>query len=315
MMDIDTFLKMPTAEVATLVREHGPKVCVFPINGTRRWFLLEYPERAKEDFVASYLKVNAKQHLELYRLFFDHGVDTLLTPVFGPDLLERNETYDALLKDGLVIFAEDEGLLAFYEAYGVRVRVYGDAERYLANTIYADALDTYEELTQRTQHHDRHCLFFGVCAHDAAETVASIGHRFYQDYGRVPSKQEIIKAYYGESVGPVDLFIGADRPAAFDMPLISTGAEDLYFTVAPSPYMDARTLRTILYDHMYARRVDDTEYHKLSPADWQRLGEFYRRNQHAVLGLGRQDPSGQFWYPIPQVKLTSDAISEPQETS
>jgi tuberculosinol/isotuberculosinol synthase len=309
MIDIDTFLEMPTSDIAALVRDNGPKVCVFPINGTRRWFLLEYPDLARENYIQSYLDINAKRHLELYRLFFDHGIETLLTPVFGPDLLERNETYNELLKKGLVIFAEDRGLLAFYEAYDVRVRVYGDADRYLNNTIYADALDTYECLTQQTRHHDRHRLFFGVCAHDAAETIARIGHRFYQEHNRVPSKREIVEAYYGEWVGSVDLFIGTDRLAAFDMPLISTGDEDLYFTVAPSPYMDARTLRAILYDHMYVRRIDDTGYSKLSASDWQTLREFYWRNRHSVLGLGRQDPSGRFWYPLPQVDLTPDITS------
>jgi tuberculosinol/isotuberculosinol synthase len=313
-MDVDTFLKMPTPEVAQVVRESGLKVCVFPINGTRRWFLLEYPERARKDFVRSYLDINAKRHLELYRLFFDHGIETLVTPVFGPDLLERNETYNELLEDGLVIFVKNEDLLAFYEAYEVRVRVYGDADRYLANTGYAGALDAYDRLTQQTQRHDRHRLFFGVCAHDAAETVAAIGHRFYQKHDRVPSKREIVEAYYGEWIDPVDLFIGTDRPAVFDMPLISTGREDLYFTVAPSPYMNARSLRTILYDHIYTRRVDDTGYSELSPTDWKRLGEFYRCNRHSVLGLGRQDPSGQFWYPVPQVNLTPGIVDESQES-
>ena len=48
-MDIETFQSMPTTEVANLVREAGPKVCVFPINGTRRWFVLEHPEQAEGD--------------------------------------------------------------------------------------------------------------------------------------------------------------------------------------------------------------------------------------------------------------------------
>ena len=103
-------------------------------------------------------------------------------------------------------------------------------------------------------------------------------------------------------VEPVDLFIGFDRPSAFDMPLVATGNEDLYFTVSPSPYMDAQTLRRILYDHLYARRVDDADY-ALSAQEMETLGRFYRLNQHRVLGLGRKHRRGAFWYPIPQVEL------------
>ncbi len=114
----------------------------------------------------------------------------------------------------------------------------------------------------------------------------------------------------GEYVEPVDFFIGFDRPAAFDMPLIATGSEDLYFTVSPSPYLDARTLRAILYDHLYARRIDEANYTALSPKDWQTLADFYAMNRRHVLGLGRKHESGNFWYPLPQVELPPHMASD-----
>ncbi|MGC9468673.1 MAG: diterpene synthase [Anaerolineae bacterium] len=300
-MDLETFMSLPTGDVARLVQERGPRVCVFPINGTRRWFVLEHPEVKAEDYIDAYLAASGQRHLELYQLFFDHGINTLVTPIFGPDLLERGEVYDALLEQGLTWFAREE-FLAFYDAHDVRVRVYGDARRYLQKTVYASALGVYDEVTHRTADHGRHRLFFGVCAHDAAEAVAQIGLRFHDRHHRLPTKSEIVEAYYGEPVEPVDIFIGFDRPAAFDMPLIATGSEDLYFTVAPSPYLDETTLRAILFDHMYARHVDDTDYEELSADGWAFLDRFYRENRHAVLGLGRRHESGSFWYPLPQVR-------------
>lgn len=303
MMDIETFLNLPTAEVSRLVREAGPKVCVFPINGTRRWFMLEYPEPAATNLMKAYLRITWQRQIELYKLFFDHGIDTLLTPVFGPDLLERGDEYRQLVEPGLLWFTQDQELLDFYDAYDVRVRVYGDARRYFQNTPYAHTLDAFDELAQRTASHRRYRLFFGVCAHDPTETIAEIGVRFYQEHGSLPDKRQIVESYYGEYVAPVDFFIGFDRPAAFDMPLIATGSEDLYFTVSPSPYLDAHTLRAILYDHLYARRVDEADYAALSPQDWQTLADFYAMNHRHVLGLGRKHESGNFWYPLPQVEL------------
>lgn len=299
---METFLNLPTEAVARIVREAGPKVCVFPINGTRRWLILEHPEAVAENFVEAYLNIAGRRHVELYQLFFDHGVDTLLTPVFGPDILARGEGYDELIRDGLSWFARGQDFLDFYDAYDVRVRVYGDYRRYLESTPYAEVIDDFAAIEQRTASHSRCRLFFGVCAHDAAETIAGIGLRFHQLHGRLPNKREIVEAYYGEYVAPVNFFIGFDQFAAFDMPLVSTGNEDLYFTVAPSPYLTARQLRTILYDHMYARSRGESSYTAMTQADWTVMRDFYQVNVGNTSGIGRCY-GGKVWYPLPQIML------------
>ena len=51
-MDLATFQSLPTEKIAQLVRANGQKVCVFPINGTRRWFMLEHGNQATGDFMA-----------------------------------------------------------------------------------------------------------------------------------------------------------------------------------------------------------------------------------------------------------------------
>ncbi|MDY0018854.1 MAG: diterpene synthase [Anaerolineae bacterium] len=301
-MNLDTFLSLPTDVIARLVREQGPKVAVFPINGTRRWFLLEYPEQATHNFMEAYFQLGGERHIELYKLFFDHGVDTLLTPIFGPDLLERGEDYQQMMVPALLWVAQDPAFLNFYDAYDVRVRIYGDTQRYFKGTPYEPAIEVFEALAERTVSHRRHRLFFGVCAHDAAETVAEIGVQFQHDHNRLPSKHEIVEAYYGEYVDPVSFFIGFDRPSAFDMPLVSTGSEDLYFTVSPSPYLDAQALRLILFDHLYTRRVDEADY-ALSDDEWETLRHFYHLNHHHVLGLGQRYQQSNIWHPTPQVEL------------
>jgi len=308
-MDLETFLSLPTEEVARIVREAGPKVGVFPINGTRRWLLLEHPEAVAEDFVKAYLEIAGRRHVELYKLFFDHGVDTLLTPVFGPDILARGEGYSELIRDGLSWFARGQDFLEFYDVYDVRVRVYGDFRRYLGPTPYAEVISDFELLEQRTASHDQYHLFFGVCAHDAAETIAETGVSFHKLHGRLPNKREIVEAYYGEYVAPVDFFIGFDKFSAFDMPLVSTGNEDLYFTVAPSPYLHARQLRAILYDHLYARSKDEGSYANFTTEDWTIMRDFYRVNLGSTSGIGLRYTSG-IWYPLPQVKLSDDLASQ-----
>ena len=301
-MDLETFLDLSTEEVACLVREAGPKVSVFPINGTRRWLILEHPEAVAENFVEAYLNIAGRRHVELYQLFFDHGVDTLLTPVFGPDILARGEGYSDLIRDGLSWFARGPDFLDFYDAYDVRVRVYGDYRRYLEPTPYAEVIDDFEAVEQRTASHSRCRLFFGVCAHDATETIAEIGVRFHQVHIRLPTRREIVEAYYGEYVASVDFFIGFDKFAAFDMPLVATGNEDLYFTVAPSPYLHARQLRTILFDHIYARPKGENTYTEMTEVGWAAMRDFYHANVGNTSGIGIRHKMG-IWYPLPQVQL------------
>ncbi len=304
-MDIETFQRLPTAQVAQLVRQAGPKVCVFPINGTRRWFLLECSHLYKNDLAQSYLDLTGQRHIELYRLLFEHGLDTLLTPVFGPDLLERGSDYTQMAGEGLARLATHPDFVNFYKAYEVRVRFYGDYRKIFDPTPYAHLSDLFDQATQQTVAHNRYRLFFGLFAHDATETVAELAIRYYNEYGHAPDKHTLVKMYYGEYVGAVNMFIGFDKFAAFDMPLLASGNEDLYFTVSPSPYLDQRQLRYILYDHLYTRRDAEPDYSTMTSDDLAMMKEFYRTNLNHVLGVGAQQKHGGYWYPLPQVELPS----------
>ena len=287
-MELGPFLQLPVDEVARLVRAGGPKVCVFPINGTRRWFTLEHGGQKWEDPITAYMDLAGQNHIGLYRLFFDHGIETLLTPAFGPDLLSRGGEYVRRIgADGLARLAAGPDFLSFYDEYDVRVHFYGDHRRCLAGTEFAYLSDLFEAAAERTRGHQRYRLFFGVFANDATHSVAEYSAHYFQKHGRLPEKRELIEMYYGEHVGPVDLFIGFDRFSAFDMPLVTTGEEDLYFTVSPSPYMDQAQLRRILYDHLYTRRSPEPEYADLSPAELQEIRNFYTAQRGYTLGTGK----------------------------
>ncbi len=302
-MDIQTFQNLPRTQIAQLVQSSGPRVCVFPINGTRRWFMLEQPAAQDQDFASAYIDVITRRHIALYQLFFEHGLDTLLTPCFGPDLIERGPEYMQMAAEGLARLVRHTDFLAFYQAQGVRVRFYGDYRRYFDATPYAYLSDMFDELTAQTAAHERYRLFFGLFAHDASERIGELAIRHHAQHGCPPDKRALVELYYGEYVGPANLFIGFDRFSAFDMPLIATGNEDLYFTVSPSPYMTERQLRDILYDHLYARHADEPEYEEMTPQDWAMMRDFYHANRECTLGVGKRQGQDGFWYPLPQVKL------------
>ncbi|HET9909021.1 MAG TPA: hypothetical protein VFQ23_20400, partial [Anaerolineales bacterium] len=252
MIPLEHFLQLPTDEVAALVRTAGQKVCVFPVNGTRRWFMLEHGDKISNDFIEAYMEISIQNHAELCAMLFDHGIDTILAPVFGRELMNRGDEYTKRVGiDGLVRTATDKHYREFFDNYKVRVRFYGDYQKILAGTPYEYALESMREVTESTQSHSGFRLFFGVFADDATETIARLSVDHYLAHNAIPDKQTLIQKYYGEDLPSVSLFIGFDKFSVFDMPLLSTGEEDLYFSVSPSPYMTERQLRSILYDHLY----------------------------------------------------------------
>jgi tuberculosinol/isotuberculosinol synthase len=284
----ERFLELPTKEVAALVRATGQKVCVFPVNGTRRWFMLEHADKIREDFISAYMDEAILNHVALCSMLFDHGIQSILAPVFGRELMHRGDEYTKRVGiDGLVRTAADEAYRNFFKAYDVRVRFYGDYRDVLTGTAYEYALKSIYEVSEATRGHSTFQLFFGVFADEALDTIARLSVEHYLAHGAVPDKQTLIRKYYGEDLPPVSIFIGFDKFSAFDMPLLSTGAEDLYFSISPSPYMTERQLRTILYDHLYLRRTPEPDYTQFSPGQLDWLRGYYQSNRDHVLGAGK----------------------------
>ncbi|MGF1507292.1 MAG: diterpene synthase [Chloroflexi bacterium] len=304
-MDIsrNSFINLAEKDVARRVREAGTRVCVFPINGTRRWFFLEHNTDGSDPWLL-YMQAASQRHIQLYKLFFEHGIDTLLTPIFGPDILERGSDYMRMAAPGMEMLVSHPWFAEFYRKYDVRVRFYGDYRKHLADTPYAYLSDIFDSAAERTASHSTHRLFYGVFAHDATETLAALSIDYFQKHGTRPDRRKLVELYYGEYIPPVDLFIGFDKFAAFDMPLLATGSEDLYFMVAPSPYLTREGLRDILYDHLVTRRSDSLDYSALTREDWAAMRQFYRANQRRTLGVGHQHPRLGMWSPLPPGDLT-----------
>lgn len=288
MIPVEHFQQLPTDEVAALVRAAGQQVCAFPVNGTRRWFMLEHGDAIGSDFFEAYMEASIKNHVELCSLLFDHGIDTILAPVFGRELMQRGDEYTRRVGiDGLVRTATDPNYRRFYEEYSVRVRFYGDYRDVLGGTPYEYALKSIYEVTELTKGHSRFRLFFGVFADEPTETIARLSVEHYLAHNAVPDKGSLIRKYYGEELPPVSIFIGFDKFSTFDMPLVSTGEEDLYFSISPSPYMTQRQLRAILYDHIYVRPTPEPDYTQLSEGELNWLRTFYRSHRDHAFGVGK----------------------------
>lgn len=302
MISFEEFQRLSTHEVAALVKARGPKVCGFPVNGTRRWFMLEHADKIGDDFFESYMDISIQNHIQLCTLLFEHGIEIILAPVFGRELMRRGDAYTRRVGiDGLVRTATDRHYREFFEQYDVKVHFYGDYQDVLTGTDYEYALKSIYDVTEATRDHTRFQLFFGVFADEVTDTLARLSVEHYLAENSIPDKQTLIRKYYGEDMPPISLFIGFDKFSVFDIPLVTNGEEDLYFSISPSPYMTQNQLRAILYDHLFVRTVPEPDYTKLNDEEIQWLRNYYRNNRDSAFGVGKLKFN--LWVP----DLTSEA--------
>lgn len=300
-MDRENFLTLTTPEIAEIVRAAGsPQVCVFPVNGSRRWFLLEHGQEAMDDPALAYIDSVSKRHIELNELCFAHGLDTLVTPLFGEELLNRGDDALQNAAAGLSRLATHPDFLSFYQLQKVRVHFYGDYRKRLANTPYAYLCDLFDHISKHTAHHTQYRLFYGLFASDATENIAEMAVRHHQNTGQIPTRRALIEQYYGEYIEKANIFIGFEKFNVFDYPMLSLGAESLYFTAAPSLYMNERQIRNILYDYIYLRPAHRADYAGMSGADIEAMRKFYQRNQETAFGVG--EIRGGIWVPLTKIQ-------------
>ncbi len=293
-MERGKFLDLPKEELTGIVRASETKVCVFPFNGTRRWFLMEHGGKARENFYQSYVEQTTQGYIQIFQLLFEHGIETILAPVFGSEILTRGQEYIRQIGASMGLLAEHADFLAFYEKYNVRVRFYGDYRRELKGTEYAYITDQFDEATKKTSSHKKHRLLYGVFASDATQSIGELSVEHYKKTSKAPSQKELVEAYYGEYIDRANIFIGFEKFAVFDYPMLNWGEESLYFTVAPSLYMTEKQLRDILYDHIYLRPVTEPDYSAMPKKDLAAMREFYLQNRDATHGVG--EVRNGIWY-------------------
>jgi tuberculosinol/isotuberculosinol synthase len=293
-MDFDTFQNLSRSAVAAEVQRANAAMCVFPVNGTRRWFLLEHPDAASTD----YIELNSRRHVELYQLLFDHGIDTLLAPIFEPMMLKRGDAYrQQFIATGLSAVATNPIFTRFYQDYQVRVRFYGDYRKIFPDTECADVPGHFDQIMDSTREYRQRRLFYGVSTHRALEDAMELAVQAYLQQGIMPDRQTLIEMYYGEPLPPVSLFITSGKFNSFGMPLLETDDTSLYFTVAPSPYLTERQLRAMLYDHLYSRRASaKSNYSDLANDDFGTMRTFYQTYRETTLGTGVMRNGT--WYPL-----------------
>lgn len=266
---LEEWLYLDDQTLAPLVAQKLSTVVIY-LNGTRRWFL-----SLDQDW-SNYARLTGAAQRDLSQLFYRHGLQTLIQPLLGYDLLERGQAYlELAIAQGLALLA-DESYRRWYHQAEVRVSFYGDWPVSLPQLGFAEVAQQLHEITRETASYSRRRLLFGVFADHSPDYFIPLARQF--DKG-----QDLLAHYYGQPVGPVELILGSGQPAIWDLPLLDINKANLYFIQAPTFCLNEVTLRHILYDHLYQRVNDDKLYTEMTPQDWR---------TPEVLGLGQQTRKG-----------------------
>ena len=275
-MDLQTMIEIPRAQV----RELAPQTVVWAAGGTRRQAVIE-----GIDLASGYYDWSWRRQLGGAALFFDLGVQTLFAPILGPPQAREVGPYREKLFGVLQRLGDDTSLEA-YRAMGARVRFYGQQ-----HVPGMDELAAHVEAATRDL--GPHTLWWSMVVEHEEEALwdaMQAGMR-----SAATSLSAVVRAFYGEAVAPVDVFIGFSKPqAGYLMPPLLGERAALYWTVFPSYAMTEEHLRTIFWDYRFGRatwRADKSRrYDALLTSS---LAQRYE--QSLILGVGQR--IDQFWYP------------------
>ncbi|MGB3634346.1 MAG: hypothetical protein WA982_09925 [Rubrobacteraceae bacterium] len=291
---LSEWLLWPTERVAEWIGDQAsPVIMGWPFNGTRRWYLTHQQENPEAE---DYLSTVIGQQAELHQMILNHGVRAILAPGLGRINLKRGADYMKYALSGLLRVGSEPTYQRMFEA-GVRLRFYGDYAEFLDTPEYRPMLEACEEIMENTAGGDGPVILIGLFADSAQETVTRLGVDFAEQHGRNPTRGELIEAYYGIPLPDLGFFVGFEQPQLFDVPLVTTGLENLYFTLNPSPSLSEQQFREILYDHLVARKAPEVDYDELSEENRERMVRQIKARGNTTLGLGHLDPQTGTWQP------------------
>jgi len=275
-MELSTFLTIPRTEVQPV----APRTVVWAAGGTRRYAVLQ--GIAGDDYYAWALE----RQLDGAALLLDHGVRTLFMPIIGPPQIREVGHYRERLLPMQQLLISKPALLR-YAALNCRVRLLGH------ETLpgLSDIATTLEQATANLQQ----ATIWWVFIEDEHALVSAMLRAAVA--AQASTWAEAVRAYYGEDLAPVDVFIGFGKlEAGYLLPPLLGEQADLYWAESPSYAMTEADVRRIIWDHRFARQTWMAEKNQRyagivdSP-----LPDYYAR--HDILGIG-QTIHG-FWRPQP----------------
>jgi hypothetical protein len=271
------FLAAPIEQVAAV----APKAMVMAPGGTRRAAAIAGIDLNSD----TYVRWSFDCMISQFSMMFRHGVQHLFTGTITPNQWSEVGKYRGRLTKWVIEHLMGEHALEAYNRNGWRVRLVG----WQAIPELEEAAAKLEESTARQSAHT--LWFWAIPTYESIwELLLAAAHR-----SGARSREELIRAIYGEDVPLISLYLGFAKPevSPAHLPPVLAGQVQCYWSVRPGYTLDESVFRSILYDYAYMRptwradksgRAENAVVHREA---WMK---------GPTLGLGTR--LGQdFWYP------------------
>lgn len=278
MEDLTAFLKAPLEEMHQVM----PATVVFTAGGTRRSAAFSGISPESE----AYISWARERLIESAHLLFQHGARHVFIAGMTPDNFLETGTYAQSLIRWTDWAMAGADAMSDYARLGWRVRILGSED-------VPALVPAAQRLREGTSSQDGHTLWCLIVPDSEApwRWVLSAAHR-----EKAYTRQEAVRALYGEDVPSVGLFIATGKPMISTslIPPLLIDKTQCYWRQRPGHQLTQEELRAILYDYAYVRQT------------WQadKKGRAEDALQHReiwesapILGLGQR--LGLFWYPQP----------------
>jgi hypothetical protein len=289
----EKFLELPTGDIRKMVQEQQkPRAGIFVADGNRRLVMCRTRLSPKSDeFYSEYARFFVYSLRECLNIFFDHGLETLFFPLFGPSLLLRKNKFQSITLPNAYqkIFQSDEWF-QFYKEKGIKVKTYGDMsqlEKIDVNRL--NFIKGINQMVERTALYDNHTLFFGFMSENTpGMEMPQLIIDFYKNNNRAPIFREMVEIYYGESIPSADFLVFSDKLSIRALPpLISTQHTQMYYLPVPGFLgLNTITFRKVLYDLLFYHPQDSIpEYTDNHLKNIESLDRFYQQHKNTIIGI------------------------------
>lgn len=256
------FNKLTDNEISKIInsRLNNCNTMVYAYDGTRRSYLIENTisklqtngihnnkckftgkdEKTTIDY-DDYCKTAISKLLFDLVMMFKHGIKTIVYPMWFCTLEDRGPEYlPKFIKylSGLKALLENETLVKLYKECGIRVIFYGEYIKLLERGNDPILLETFNKIMELTKDNISHTILFGTTIQEPSQTIIENSIDFFEKYNYRPTKNQLIKQYYGVDVDQVSFYLGFDRFSTDGRPIYISdkGNEDLYYTISPHSY-------------------------------------------------------------------------------
>ena len=269
------------------IKHVAPASVVYTMGGTRRAAAIAGIKPESDE----YIRWTRQNMIQGVQLLFKYGVQHVFVTAITPDNYRESGAYRKRLIEFTDWGIAGPEAIADYRRLGCRVRLLG-------SDSIPELQATAERLIQQTVSQSKHTLWCLAVPNE--ETP-------WQQILRLnaSTKEEAIKALYGEFIPPITMFLSSGKPlfTLNLLPPLLVGKVQCYWRQQPGHTLTESEWLNILYDYAFTR------------ATWRQDKEGRAEKAVAHLNIWQKAPTlgigiqlGPFWYPqsIPSLDEIDD---------